>query len=1460
MIMAKDSNGNYVKVEDIKQQDCFNGISPIEFKGSGENLENYRIYGNTISSESVGDRTANLFDGELLCGYWDSITTIANTSSPVYRSFKLLLPAGTYTFSVTTEIKIVRIIVDGVLIQNVGDNITSYTVTSTTDNYIGFSFRITGATQTPWDDSPIMLNPGSTALPYEPYGYRVLVTIEGKNLLDYSSLEVGRFDFSTGEKTPDSSQFRTSAPIKVKPNESYAISGVASGQIRVFLYDDNMNMISTALYSDNDIVSTTSSTMFANIAGIKSSWSAQIQFELGSEATEYEPYHTPITTNIYLPEQIKMVGNEAEYVDFGEQKQHRVRKNLLQNTAASRTINGVTFTVNEDGSVTCNGTATKITSIILSNNLNIDESTILSGCPINGGVNSYLLRFISLSPIIINEDVGSGTIINNFRIGSIEIRIASGYTCDNLTFYPMIRKADILDDTYEPYITDTDIDVTLPALPALSGTNILSVNTNIKPSKVWGRLNDPGDILYVKDKLGNILFSKYYEIEDEPPLTYKAIEGALKNYRIYGNTVNGESVGDRTDNVIRDYIVIQAQAQYTNVLLVDAELTPNTTYSFTCLLNDSRLRLYVNENLFNTISYVKDDVVLKVVVKTLSELPDSQKINGKWIMLKNSITEPVVPKLSNIMMIEGSEIPEIYEPYGYRIPVKIEGKNLLQNTATSRTVNGVTFTVNEDGSITVYRESAGAYGAYIVIKNGYNDDSADHYDVPVFYSGEKIIPSTNNPDIKLRIRNTDGTYRGQINNNEVYTPSKDVGVVYIEVEASFFGSAIIYPMIRRADISDDTYEPYQTTVTTNIYLPEQIKMVGDEVEYINYKEQKQHRVRKNLFDAAKSLVSAYIGGINFDYTISSSGSYSILLKCMPNTTYTATFPLNNPNHNICWCSFDREPMQGNIGSNVLYIAAGSLTNLSYTTSADAAYMMLFLYNSASPPPQSASDYFQRVQIEKGSTATDYEPYIENTELDVTIPALPTLSGTNILSVDTIVQPSKINLKGKIKGTIYGWHVDPDVSDSSNAVTYLEDAVGMTPVAMGSTTFTYGSWENAFFMPKPCMLKSNGKVDYYLDPNDYTKKLDGTASDIANPNYDGNAMMEWPKIWFKYVKGVKEGQGYFYVANYKADGNFHCWCNYDSEDNEIDHFYTAIYNGTSFANYDSSKTYVINDFAIYDNKLYKCNTDIATAQAFDNTKWDLISNTAPAINKMRSLSGIRLTDNNGNAQTNTTTEITRATANNTTSVVEWYIETFSDRLLINGLLVLMGKSLNTQAVFGRGLDTGGQSAKEAYVTGTLNDKGLFWGVTGDGNSGVKAFGMENYWSCCWHRVAGLITNNHAVKLKLTYGTKDGSTVVGYNQTGNGYIDNGTAPYSNEYVQKMLYNKYGFVPAVVTDGSSSTYYTDYHYQNASYTGIIYALFGGRSGVGLGAGVFCLSLSSPPGTADWYVAASLSCKPLL
>lgn len=407
-------------------------------------------------------------------------------------------------------------------------------------------------------------------------------------------------------------------------------------------------------------------------------------------------------------------------------------------------------------------------------------------------------------------------------------------------------------------------------------------------------------------------------------------------------------------------------------------------------------------------------------------------------------------------------------------------------------------------------------------------------------------------------------------------------------------------------------------------------------------------------------------------------------------------------------------------------------------------------------------------------------------------------------------PADILTIPSVKNKVYGWHVDPNESDPSIAITYLEDAVGMSPAYMDTANdvFEYGSWENAFFMPKPCMLKSDCTVDYYLDPTDYTKKADGTASDITDPNYDGNAMMEWPKIWFKFAGGETDGDGYFYVSNVQIDDSYHCWCNYDSEDNITDHFYTRIYNGTG-------------------------------------------------TSKLRSISGIALTSANGNGNTTVTQEVTRATANNINSdEVEWYTSVWSDYLLITALMVLIGKSLNTQAVFGRGLDTGGQAAKESYVTGTLNNKGLFWGNTSNGASAVKIFGMENPYGCCWNRLAGCISVNRNLKIKLTYGKADGSTTVGYNQNGNGYINIGTISSQDDYLKVMAYSEYGCRPNNVTGGSSSTFYADYFYQSS---GTNYALVGGGSGNGLHAGAFYLNVNDGPSSSGWSRAASLSCKPL-
>ena len=137
------------------------------------------------------------------------------------------------------------------------------------------------------------------------------------------------------------------------------------------------------------------------------------------------------------------------------------RKNLLKNTAVSRTINGVTFTVNDDGSVAVNGTATVQTPFIIAElkwlvkNIPVGKYT-LTGCPEGGSSTGYRMYAFKANKELSYTDTGHG-FTGNFDYNSgqqsanIAIVIGAGVNVDNLIFRPMLRYAEITDDTYEPY-------------------------------------------------------------------------------------------------------------------------------------------------------------------------------------------------------------------------------------------------------------------------------------------------------------------------------------------------------------------------------------------------------------------------------------------------------------------------------------------------------------------------------------------------------------------------------------------------------------------------------------------------------------------------------------------------------------------------------------------------------------------------------------------------------------------------------------------------------------------------------------------------------------------------------------------------------------------------------------------------------------------------------------------------
>lgn len=153
-------------------------------------------------------------------------------------------------------------------------------------------------------------------------------------------------------------------------------------------------------------------------------------------------------------------------------------KNLLTFPYYEKTItrSGVTFTVNDDGTVTADGTATENCVFIIANYRNYDgnetalnkivESSSgkfrLTGCPSGGSTDTYYLQIGGGAEGHITwwgggSDTGNGRTFdanidgNKFYIYICRIVIVSGCVCDNLVFKPMLRDANDVDETFRPY-------------------------------------------------------------------------------------------------------------------------------------------------------------------------------------------------------------------------------------------------------------------------------------------------------------------------------------------------------------------------------------------------------------------------------------------------------------------------------------------------------------------------------------------------------------------------------------------------------------------------------------------------------------------------------------------------------------------------------------------------------------------------------------------------------------------------------------------------------------------------------------------------------------------------------------------------------------------------------------------------------------------------------------------------
>lgn len=128
----------------------------------------------------------------------------------------------------------------------------------------------------------------------------------------------------------------------------------------------------------------------------------------------------------------------------------------------TKTINGITFTVNGDGSITANGTAVARSSFALStpNNeysmsLASDKNFYFSGCPSGASNSTFLLTIQDISYNQTVTDRGNGvSFVTKYTKYYVFITIYEGFTANNLVFKPMLNYGSSA-LPYEPYISDT---------------------------------------------------------------------------------------------------------------------------------------------------------------------------------------------------------------------------------------------------------------------------------------------------------------------------------------------------------------------------------------------------------------------------------------------------------------------------------------------------------------------------------------------------------------------------------------------------------------------------------------------------------------------------------------------------------------------------------------------------------------------------------------------------------------------------------------------------------------------------------------------------------------------------------------------------------------------------------------------------------------------------------------------
>lgn len=467
------------------------------------------------------------------------------------------------------------------------------------------------------------------------------------------------------------------------------------------------------------------------------------------------------------------------------EQEMRSGKNYLNTLAKYKagekvTVDGITYIFNEDGSITCNGTATADSVLTFSSNLQTINGSgkkivgMITGTqvPAKLSILAYTSDW-SKNTFELLSSVNKNITINmqeNIDYTIFRIIAYKGTTLNNQTIYYQILDTSVNDLTYEQYGASPSPDYQ---------SEVKSVGSNVN------------------------IFDK-----DDPDMF---LNGLTPDN-------SGNIVSTLTDTTKTNYII---------TIIVPCK--GNKQYTISRWLSGKTFIVYESEknkfNINDKVTLLKRNDNSGIINETIAT-----SANAKYILVKIYSTwgneENTYNDLISSIKIEKGKVATPWSPHGQGcVKVTKCNKNILKNIATSGALNGVTRTVNEDKSVTINGTSTGWANLTVGTIKG----DGNSYTLSGSLSNSEIFLSVNNSQ--------DGDIAQSKNGNEItFIPKRGLtyNVIICIPSGKTFNNVLIKPLVRISSDKDNTYEQHEEQ---SYIMPVQKEMLqGDYFDFDNEEE------------------------------------------------------------------------------------------------------------------------------------------------------------------------------------------------------------------------------------------------------------------------------------------------------------------------------------------------------------------------------------------------------------------------------------------------------------------------------------------------------------------------------------------------------------------------------------------------------------------------------------------------